>query len=344
MDFSLTEEQRAFVEAIRDFCRRECGTQEQRAELTDGYEHLHNQGIYSQMAELGWLGSAIPEAYGGSGGGYLEACLFMEETSRGMAPIGGYGTTLIVAGAYERFGVPACELSVGDVTNKRIVTLAAIRRVRAAVSSYLPEVTHLPLPEEAIDLVLIHHALDFSQSPHRLLRESVKVLIPRGYVIIIGFNPRSWFGVARFFGRIFGRNVHWRHQSLHLGRLHDWLELLDLEPVAIKQGFYRPPFQGPGVLKHLQWLERWGKRLRLPWGGFYLVVARKDVVAMTPLRPAWTDHKVAPGLGVTKIRGRVTPTRSRRRRPPWPGAPYRRRQRPPHPPTNHLVCGPRATG
>jgi len=29
----------------------------------------------------------------------VDACLFMEETSRGMAPIGGYGTTLIVAGA-----------------------------------------------------------------------------------------------------------------------------------------------------------------------------------------------------------------------------------------------------
>src|SRR5687768_1743669 len=56
------------------------------------------------MAELGWLGVTIPEEYGGSGGSYLDACLFMEETSRGMAPIGGYATTLIVAGATQRFG------------------------------------------------------------------------------------------------------------------------------------------------------------------------------------------------------------------------------------------------
>ena len=34
----------------------------------------------------------------------VDACLFMEETSRGLAPIGGYGTTLIVAGAVQRFG------------------------------------------------------------------------------------------------------------------------------------------------------------------------------------------------------------------------------------------------
>lgn len=56
------------------------------------------------MAGLGWLGLTIPEQFGGSGGSYLDACLFMEETSRGMCPIGGYATTLIVAGATQRFG------------------------------------------------------------------------------------------------------------------------------------------------------------------------------------------------------------------------------------------------
>src|SRR5918996_2250968 len=104
MDFNLTDEQRDFVAAIRDFCRRECGTQEQREKLTNGYTEAHNDGLYRKMAELGWLGVTIPEEFGGSGGGMLDASLFMEETSRGLAPIGGYATTLIVAGATQRFG------------------------------------------------------------------------------------------------------------------------------------------------------------------------------------------------------------------------------------------------
>src|SRR6478609_4757924 len=104
MDFSLTDEQQDFVAAIRDFCARECGTQEQREKLSEGYELHHNFDLYRQMAELGWLGVTIPEEYGGSGGSMLDACLFMEETSRGLAPIGGYATTLIVAGATQRFG------------------------------------------------------------------------------------------------------------------------------------------------------------------------------------------------------------------------------------------------
>jgi isovaleryl-CoA dehydrogenase len=104
VNFELTDEQQDFVAAIRDFCARELGTSEQRERLTNGYTEAHSAEIYSKMAELGWLGLTIPEEVGGSGGGMVDACLFMEETSRGLAPIGGYGTTLIVAGAVQRFG------------------------------------------------------------------------------------------------------------------------------------------------------------------------------------------------------------------------------------------------
>jgi isovaleryl-CoA dehydrogenase len=104
MPLTLTDEQESFVEAIRDFCKRELGTREQRDKYTDGGRHPHNTEIYNKMAELGWLGVAIPEAYGGSGGGLVDLCLFLEETARGQAPIGAFGVTAIVAGAYERFG------------------------------------------------------------------------------------------------------------------------------------------------------------------------------------------------------------------------------------------------
>ncbi len=104
VDFALTDAQSDFVAAIRDFCKRECGTPEQREELTNGYTEAHSDGLYRKMGELGWLGVTIPDEFGGSGGGMLDACLFMEETSRGLAPIGGYATTLIVAGATQRFG------------------------------------------------------------------------------------------------------------------------------------------------------------------------------------------------------------------------------------------------
>jgi isovaleryl-CoA dehydrogenase len=125
MEFSLTDEQLDFVAAIRDFCRRECGTPEQREQLTNGYREAHNQALYSKMAELGWLGLTIPERYGGADGSMLDACLFMEETARGLAPIGGYATTLIVAGATRRFGTDAQKSEVlGGISRGSVEAIA----------------------------------------------------------------------------------------------------------------------------------------------------------------------------------------------------------------------------
>jgi isovaleryl-CoA dehydrogenase len=101
---TLTEEQRDFVAAIDAFCRREVGSREQWADLTDGGTAPHNAGLYRRMAELGWLGVAVPEAYGGAGQGMVELLLFLETTAYWQVPIGGFGTSAITAASYEKFG------------------------------------------------------------------------------------------------------------------------------------------------------------------------------------------------------------------------------------------------
>jgi alkylation response protein AidB-like acyl-CoA dehydrogenase len=101
---NLSDEQRAFVESIRDFAARETGTREQRDRLTDHNRNPHNQEVYERVAELGWIGVSIPEAYGGSGGGAFDMCLMLEETTRGLIPIQFVGVSMITAGAIERFG------------------------------------------------------------------------------------------------------------------------------------------------------------------------------------------------------------------------------------------------
>jgi isovaleryl-CoA dehydrogenase len=122
---ALTDAQRDFQAAIRDFCAREVGTKEQRERLTNGYAELHNQEIYEKLADLGWLGVSIDEAFGGAGGGMVDACIFLEETMRGLVPMAGYGVSLIVAGAYERFGTEEQKREIlGGITRGRVEAIA----------------------------------------------------------------------------------------------------------------------------------------------------------------------------------------------------------------------------
>ena len=80
-DFGLTDEQKDFVAAIRDFAARE------KFEMPE--EDHHSDDAAARLAELGWWGLNIDEEYGGSAGSFLDATLFLEETTRGQVPIGG---------------------------------------------------------------------------------------------------------------------------------------------------------------------------------------------------------------------------------------------------------------
>ncbi|MBV9423868.1 MAG: acyl-CoA/acyl-ACP dehydrogenase [Solirubrobacterales bacterium] len=122
---TLTDEQRAFVEAIRDFARRECGTREQREALTDHGREPHNQGLYERIADLGWLGVAIPEAYGGSGGGAVDMCLLCEEFSRGLIPMGFFPITMMAARPVERFATEELKREIlGGITRGHVEAIA----------------------------------------------------------------------------------------------------------------------------------------------------------------------------------------------------------------------------
>lgn len=209
---------------------------------------------------------------------------------------------------------PSIDVSGGSRITHR-VTVAHHARQSAALSVLVADHRQLPLPAESVDLLVIHHLLDYSQTPHQLLREAERVLIPRGHLVIVGFNPVSGFGVVRWLARWFSDRALWRHQALRLGRLLDWLKLLDLEPAEVQRGFFRPPLNYPSTLRRLHWLESWGKRLHWPGGAFYLVVACKEVGGAIPVKPPWqTAERPVPGFGVSPLRRGQTTEKSTRYR------------------------------
>src|SRR3954447_22538468 len=99
-DLALSDEQQDFVRALRDFAAKEVNSA-----LVEEHENDHHSAeLARKLAELGWWSLCIDEEYGGSGGTFSDAVLFLEEVARGSVPVAGYGVTLIVVGALNRFG------------------------------------------------------------------------------------------------------------------------------------------------------------------------------------------------------------------------------------------------
>ena len=143
----------------------------------------------------------------------------------------------------------------------------------------------LPLAENTIDLVVMPHALEFTDDPHLMLREAHRVLRPEGQIVIAGFNPFSLYGVKRYFGR--EQTPPWNGNFIGLWRLKDWLALLGFDVIGGRLDGYAPPFASERWLRRFAFLEKAGDRWWPIAGGVYFLRATKKVAGMRVIAPAW---------------------------------------------------------
>jgi len=148
----------------------------------------------------------------------------------------------------------------------------------------------LPLQTDSIDVLVLPHTLEFSQRPHAVLREAERVLIPEGHLVMLAFNPRSLWLLWRWILGWRGK-IPWCARFLSTNRLRDWLELLGFDVVQIQGYCYRPPIKNKAVMHRLRLLERLGKKVWPILGAGNVIVARKRVVTMTPIRPRWQPRR-----------------------------------------------------
>jgi hypothetical protein len=85
MNFDFSDEQKQLRTEARRFLEDRCPPAAVRAVL-EGPEP-YDRSLYAGLAEMGFLGAAIPEEYGGVGLGYLELCVIAEELGRALAPV-----------------------------------------------------------------------------------------------------------------------------------------------------------------------------------------------------------------------------------------------------------------
>ena len=160
---------------------------------------------------------------------------------------------------------------------------------RMADTSLQCSADFLPISSDSVDVVVLPHLLEFRDSPYQLLREVQRILIGEGYLIIIGFNPWSLCGLWRIL-LAWHDEPPWNGHFYGMARLNDWLSLLDFEMVKDEKFFYRPPLQNERIMHKLSFMEKLGKFF-WPWfGSVQVIVAKKRVIPLTPLKMEKRDR------------------------------------------------------
>lgn len=140
----------------------------------------------------------------------------------------------------------------------------------------LADETELPFADNAIDRVLLVHALENSEEVRLLLREIWRVLAAGGRLLVVVPNRVGLW--ARFEDNPFGYGSP--YSATQLSRLlRDNL----FSPRRIQPGLLMPPFNMRVMLRLSPWLERAGARWWPRVAGVHLVEAEKQVYSVTPI-------------------------------------------------------------
>ena len=133
----------------------------------------------------------------------------------------------------------------------------------------------LPLPDAAVDRVLLVHALEMSDDPEGLLREVWRVLAPSGRVMAVIPNRRGVW--TRTDNTPFGHGRPYSRSQITQLLRQTWFT-----PTAWGEALFMPPVAGGWFLRSAMAWERVGAALSLPFAGVHIVEATKQVYRAIP--------------------------------------------------------------
>ncbi len=152
------------------------------------------------------------------------------------------------------------------------------------------EPCRLPVATDSIDAVVLPHVLEFAADAHQVLRETERVLIPEGRVILLGFNSLSLWGLRRLMTLERRKRVPWCGRFLTPFRVADWLSLLGFDIEIEERLMFGLPWRR-ALFGRLSLAHTVAYRLWPIFAGVYAVRAVKRVSTMTPLRPSWRERR-----------------------------------------------------
>src|SRR5271156_1481061 len=110
MNFDFSDDQKILREHVRRFLSAKCPRSVARRVLEDDREP-YAADLWKGLAEMGLMGTAVSEQYGGAGLGYLELCVIAEELGRALAPVPFSSSVYLAAEAPRAAGAGAQQQS-----------------------------------------------------------------------------------------------------------------------------------------------------------------------------------------------------------------------------------------
>ena len=153
--------------------------------------------------------------------------------------------------------------------------------------------TSLPIDSHGVDVVLLPHVLEFELRPHDALREASRVLVPKGSLVVLGFNPLSIIGLRRAFKHRTA-SAPWCGTYFGTARLRDWLTLLGFDIID-----QRPCFPSTHALR--SWrpeIRSFAEWIPPALANAALILAQKRVNAVLPVRSRWKPRRRMAGVGL----------------------------------------------
>ena len=181
-----------------------------------------------------------------------------------------------------KLGALSSEITIADCSINNQVNICGKGRLTTVIG----DIDDLPMQEHSVDVCLLSHALEFSLDPHHVIREANRVLIPNGYLVITGFNPLSLVGLNKFFPYR-RKQSPWNEHFFTPMRIKDWLHLMGFEILA-DQRCLHTTLTGKLSAESLQssW-HSFAKNYLPALGSIYVIVAKKRVLPLTPIKPKW---------------------------------------------------------
>lgn len=144
----------------------------------------------------------------------------------------------------------------------------------------------MPFSEAAVDAVFLPHIVEFAEDVDVVLLEAGRLLMPEGYLILLGFNPYSLLGLWQLAKRYFQKDER-LGRFRAMSRLIKQLKAQDFKIVTAKTCFYRPPLASRSWLNRCVFLEMLGRICWPDLGASYLIIAQKKVMPLSPIRVDW---------------------------------------------------------